>query len=142
MLAISLADDSGSKARIDTLAMAIKNIKSNKRFVDLMWQQYVKEFTEKTHSNQDMAWFYQFMVNIALRTVDYIDYLKHDRIIDYYYNYYYMLSGNDAQKTNVEQFRPNDYRLSNKSSQQVYDWAQQIGIKHLEVIVEKFLIKY
>jgi len=122
----------------------IEKFKENQEFLDKMWDNFVKDFLQKApniKTDEDKAWFFEQLFNIAYHSADYIDRMKHDRNIIYCFNYQLLHNNFDIEKTDHYDFQVNHIDKSTTYSNLVYKWAEQLGIKKLKILVGKYLIK-
>jgi len=109
-----------------------------------MWDNFVKDFLQKApaiKTNEDKAWFFEQLFNIAYHSADYMDYIKNDRNIAYVFNYQFLHNNFDIEKTAYYDFQVDHIDKSTTYSNLVYKWAEQLGIKKLKILVDKYLIK-
>lgn len=129
--------------RIQQLRQALIFIKSNQLYVEKMWKNFVNEFVDNVHDNQDKAWFMQHIMHIALYSVDYIRSAKHpEQKTKNFANLQYLLDDFNTSQSSAVKFIHNDVELSNRLSNRIYKWASEEQIEHLNVIIENYLINY
>ena len=129
--------------RIQQLRQALIFIKSNQLYVEKMWKNFVNEFVDNVHDNQDKAWFMQHIMHIALYSVDYIRSAKHpEQKRKNFANLQYLLDDFNTSQSSAVKFIHNDVELSNRLSNRIYKWASEEQIEHLNVIIENYLINY
>jgi hypothetical protein len=138
----------------------IDKFEKNKEFIDKMWNNFVKEFLQKASQisfprgaknyvwnekgielEEYKAWFFEHLFNIAYHAADYIDCVKNDKNIMYCYNYQLLQNNFDLSKSDHYDFHLNYVDKSTTYSNLIYKWADELGIKKLKVLIEKYLIK-
>lgn len=127
-----------------TVLEKLEKFKENSEFIDKMWDNFVKDFLQKApniKTDEDKAWFFEQLFNIAYHAADYIDHIKNDRNIKYCFNYQLLHNNFDIEKTDHYDFHLNHIEKSTTYSNLVYKWAEQLGIKKLKILVGKYLIK-
>ncbi len=139
---IAIAIDPNNQ-RIQQLRQALVFIKSNQLYVEKMWKNFVSEFVDSVHDNQDKAWFMQHIMHIALYSIDYIQSAKHpEQKTKNFANLQYLLDDFNTTELSAVKFIHNDAELSNVLSNRIYKWASEEQINHLNVIIENYLINY
>ncbi len=139
---IAIAIDPNNQ-RIQQLRQALVFIKSNQLYVEKMWKNFVSEFVDNVHDNQDKAWFMQHIMHIALYSIDYIQSAKHpEQKTKNFANLQYLLDDFNTTELSAVKFIHNDAELSNVLSNRIYKWASEEQINHLNVIIENYLINY
>ena len=143
-----------TKAKLNTidanfknqLTAALEKIKKFDEFNDKMWTNFVKDFLQKAptlneQSAADKAWFFEQLFNITYHTADYLDFIKNNKNIIYCYNYQFLHNDLDLSKTDHYDFQLNHIEKSTTYSNRIFKWADELGIKKLKVLIEKYLIK-
>lgn len=139
---IAIAIDPNNQ-RIQQLREALVFIKSNQLYIEKMWKNFVSEFVDNVHDNQDKAWFMQHIMHIALYSIDYIQSAKHpEQKTKNFANLQYLLDDFNTTELSAVKFIHNDAELSNVLSNRIYKWASEEQIKHLNIIIENYLINY
>jgi hypothetical protein len=133
--------DANLKIQLTAALEKIKKFDSTQEFNNKMWNNFVKEFLEKAPTTDDKAWFFEQLFNIAYHTADYLDFIKNNKEIINCYNYQYLHNNFDLSKTNYLQFLFNYASSSTKYSNRIFKWADELGIKQLKVLIEKYLVK-
>ena len=124
----------------------IKKFESSQEFADKMWNNFVKDFLQKApklneQSPEGKAWFFEQLFNITYHTADYLDFVKNNKSIIYCYNHLLLHNNLDLSKTDHYDFQLNHIEKSTTYSNRIYKWADELGVKHLKVLIEKYLIK-
>ena len=122
----------------------IKKFETTQEFNDKMWDNFVQGFIQKApniNSNEDKVWFFEQLFNITYHTVDYLDFIKNNKNIIYCYNYQFLHKNFDLSKTEHYDFVLNHIEKSTAYSNRIYKWTNELGIKQLKLLIEKYLIK-
>lgn len=112
----------------------------NKPFMDAMWNNFVQEFINGDPVQKGKAWYFEHLINIAYHAADYIS-MQQGMDKSFCPNYQFLESHFNPKNSEV---RPFEYRHAEKSSQKsntIYEWTSEMGIEHLRVLIEKYLIK-
>jgi hypothetical protein len=128
----------------------ISNTQNHQEFVDKMWQYFIKDFLSKAStfnqpyrgdSSSDKTWFFEQLFNIAYYAIDYIHWVHEKGGMVYFYNYYYL--HNDMNRTTdlPIEFEYENPQKSTPYSTYVYKRADELGIAHLKIIIDRYLIK-
>lgn len=133
--------DDNLRSQLMVALEKIKKFDTTQEFNDKMWNNFVKEFLEKAPNTEDKAWFFEHLFNITYHTVDYLDFIKNNKNIIYCYNYQYLHKNFDLSKTEHYDFQLNHIEKSTTYSNHIYKWADDLGIKKLKVLIEKYLVK-
>ncbi len=132
------------KKQLSLAFVKIKNFDTTQEFNNKMWDNFVKEFLQKApniKSDEDKAWFFEQLFNITYHTADYLDFIKNNRNIVYCFNYHFLYNNFDLSKTDHYEFEFNHIDKSTTYSNLVYKWADELKIKQLKVLIEKYSIK-
>jgi hypothetical protein len=138
----------------------IDKFKKNEEFVNKMWDNFVKDFLQKASKirmprgedkfkweendielNEYKSWFFEHLFNIAYHAADYIDCIKNDKNMMYCFNYQLLHNNFDLSKSDHYDFHLNHIEKSTTYSNLIYKWADELGIKKLKVLIEKYFIK-
>ncbi|GHT44819.1 hypothetical protein AGMMS49965_21140 [Bacteroidia bacterium] len=138
--------DTNLKNQLTVALEKIKKFDSTQEFNDRMWNNFVKDFLQKAptlneQSPIDKAWFFEQLFNIAYHTADYLEFIKNNRNIIYCYNYQFLHNNFDLSKTEHYNFQLNHIEKSTTYSNRIYKWADDLEIKQLKVLIEKYLVK-
>jgi len=136
--------DANLKNQLTKALEKIKKFDSTQEFNDKMWNNFVKDFllkAPKIKSEEDKAWFFEQLFNITYHTTDYLDYIKNDQNIIYCFNYQFLHNNFELSKTDHYDFQLNHIEKSTSYSNRIYKWADELGIKQLKVLIEKYLVK-
>jgi len=131
--------DDNLRSQLTTALEKIKKFDRTQEFNDKMWNNFVKEFLEKAPYTEDKVWFFEQLFNISYHTADYLDYVKHNDNIVNYFNYQYLLNDFDVSKS--YSFQVNHIEKSTPYSNRIFKWADDLGIRELKVLIEKYLVK-
>jgi len=123
----------------------LENLKKHEEFTNKMWDNFVKEFKEKARNieetDEDKAWFFEHLFNIAYHAADYIDNVKNNKDTMFNFNYNFLNNNFDLDKTSHYEFQHNHIEKSTLYSNLVYERAEELGIEKLKILVGKYLIK-
>jgi len=123
----------------------LEKLKKYEEFTNKMWDNFVKEFKEKARNieetDEDKAWFFEHLFNIAYHAADYIDNVKNNKDTMFNFNYNFLNNNFDLDKTSHYEFQHNHIEKSTLYSNLVYERAEELGIEKLKILVGKYLIK-
>lgn len=142
-VAIPFVDIEAVVKHVDIFKDSINKIRqseSMQAFTDLMWDNFVQDFLSKAPNSSD-AYIWEQALNIAYHTVDFVDYIKRNKEVDYCYNYKFLLNKFDVGATGCREFIYNDYSKSSPYSNRIYELAQGQDIDHLKILIDNYLIK-
>lgn len=119
----------------------MEKLKYGDKFIDNMWTAFVEDFVNNVENNKDKSWYFEHVINIAIHAAEYVDAIKRDRI-DYCYNLKMLMSGFDDLKIGdvVKEYKHENPLFSSPYADRVYDWADELNIKHLKILVNKYYI--
>ncbi len=127
-----------------TLREAARRYASIKSFSDTMWEKFVKEFVNKeptlkdSSSVEDKGWYFGMLMNIAYHTADHIRSIKDSGNVIYCYNKHLMDKGFDMNV--AKNFSYNNINESTNHTNTIYQWASEVGVKKLEIVVDNYAI--
>lgn len=109
-------------------------------FIDTMWENFVKEFANEKIAQHDQSWYFEHVVNIAHHTVDYV-LIQKGQPDNQCANYQFLRSGFSTDIPQCRAFESNHAEKSSKDSQLVSVWMDELGVKHLKVLIDGYFIK-
>ena len=109
-------------------------------FIDTMWDSFVKEFANEKIAQHDQSWYFEHVVNIAHHTVDYV-LIQKGQPDNQCANYQFLRSGFNTDIPQCRDFESNHAEKSSKDSQLVSAWMDELGVKHLKVLIDGYFIK-
>ena len=116
-----------------------------RNFTDIMWEKYVKEFVKKEpgltydSSPADKGWYFEMLMNIAYHTVDNIRSIK-DNSDNIIFCYNKTLMDNNFNFKGTKEFAYNNINLSTSHTNTIYEWAKELGVEKLEIVVDNYAI--
>lgn len=116
-----------------------------RNFTDIMWEKYVKEFVKKEpgltydSSPSDKGWYFEMLMNIAYHTVDNIRSIK-DNSDNIIFCYNKTLMDNNFNFKGTKEFAYNNINLSTSHTNTIYEWAKELGVEKLEIVVDNYAI--
>lgn len=133
-------DDAFNNAR-KAFEKAYSNIIGTKEFVQLMEEIYVNQFEEKVETNIDRGWFFSMIVAMGYHMVDFVH--RYQGLPDMMCpNYRYLMSGLDPSTLPEDaKFTHNDFAYSSEYTNRIFEWLDDLGVKHLKALVGRQLIK-
>lgn len=133
-------DDAFNNAR-KAFEKAYSNIIGTKEFVQLMEEIYVNQFEEKVETNLDRGWFFSMIVAMGYHMVDFVH--RYQGLPDMMCpNYRYLMSGLDSSTLPEDaKFTHNDYAYSSEYTNRIFEWLDDLGVKHLKALIGRQLIK-
>lgn len=133
-------DDAFNNAR-KAFEKAYSNIIGTREFVQMMEEIYVNQFEEKVETNLDRGWFFSMIVAMGYHMVDFVH--RYQGLPDMMCpNYRYLMSGLDSSTLPEDaKFTHNDYAYSSEYTNRIFEWLDDLGVKHLKALIGRQLIK-
>lgn len=133
---------------IATLYEAARLYSRTRKFNNAMWNNFIKEFTEKEpllsdpNSTEDKAWLFAMLFNIAYHTVDQVrGQLNPDDEIIGCFNKRFLESDFDPKTKGIkDQYEKGNAFCSTKHSDTIRTWAEELNIEHLKILIDKYII--
>ena len=105
---------------------------------ELIWNKYVRDFSENVSSNRDKGWLLGNSVQIAMYLADFLRHVVGGSDEFYCSNYSYLKTGNLADCD--KEFVHNDYCNSDEFSNFVYEFLKEHNASGIDMIVNNFHI--
>lgn len=117
-----------------------------KTFAELMCQYFIDDFTSKvkdidSDSAEDRKWFFEYVLNIAFHTADFVEHVNNEKAMIYCYNYSLLINKLDFSKVTCKEYQHNHADKSTPFADSIYEIASDLKIKNLRFLIDKFQIK-
>lgn len=123
----------------DLMRLKVAQLKLDESFKTKMWSAFGKEFIDNVDETTDKSWFFRYVIALAYYTAEYLQFNANKSTdTSAYYNLTYLLKGFDSNYP--KEYEHNYYGKSNSYADRVYEWCEDLGIEHLQVLISEYLI--
>lgn len=127
---------------IGDLREAARRYTAINKFNDSMWDNFVKKFVEKEKNIEDdvdKGWYFARIMEIAYHTADHIRCVKDVGNASYCHNAKLMENQLDLTK-GTKEFSAENPMKNTRHSKKIYEWASELGVEHLKIVVDNYAI--
>lgn len=139
---ISIEDFSESYVKfISNLDSHYRKVKENDKYFNILKEKLVDKFAHNHDTIKDKGEYLSLLIALGYHIADYVEYINRtDSTIEFYPNVRYLLSNMDINVLDNPEFRHNDPAYSGNYTNRVYEWLKEVGVEHLQALVEDKLI--
>lgn len=136
---INLQSEPTYKSFSELFKVKVTQMKLDDVFKTRLWELVGKEFCVGVEKNTDKAWFFKHVITLAYYASDYLKYAANQSTETiYYYNLHYLRNNFDSKY--AREYEHNHYEKSTPYADRIYEWCQDLGISHMNVLVSEYLI--
>jgi hypothetical protein len=116
-------------------------VKEENAYFKILKEKLADKFIDNHDKIKDKGEYLSLLIAMGYHISDYIEYKNRtNSTIDFYPNVKYILSNMDLSVFDNTEFRHNDPEYSGNYTNRVYEWLREVGVEHLQALVEDKLI--
>ena len=116
-------------------------VKEENDYFKILKEKLADKFIDNHDKIKDKGEYISLLIAMGYHISDYIEYKNRtNSTIDFYPNVKYILSNMDLSVFDNTEFRHNDPAYSGNYTNRVYEWLREVGVEHLQALVEDKLI--
>lgn len=116
-------------------------VKEENDYFKILKEKLADKFIDNHDKIKDKGEYLSLLIAMGYHISDYIEYKNRtNSTIDFYPNVKYILSNMDLSVFDNTEFRHNDPAYSGNYTNRVYEWLREVGVEHLQALVEDKLI--